>query len=120
MFSARFSFKNYDMRFFISGAVSMLDYDEACENFNSVEEKLRRCGVEQIYNPIKEIGKDTDWKKALDICLKELEKCDAIILQHNWKHSAGARHEFTKANKLKLQIFYDSPNDYRFLSTMLS
>jgi len=97
------------MRVFISGNI---DLDEALYNFQQVENKLRKIGVTDIFNPMVEITAKLQWTQRLEICLAEVAKCDFVIFQNNWLDSIDARWEFTEANRLKKAIRMDNPTDY--------
>lgn len=107
------------MRIYISGKISGLDYSEAYSNFELIELKLRSAGVTSIFNPMKEISKDLPWNTQMDICLKEIPKCNVVVFQHNWKESIGARWEFAEAARHKIHIRYDRPDDYRDIETQI-
>ena len=101
------------MKVYISGAITSIDsYAEAQKNFEEVEKKLRKIGVTDIFNPIKEVPQSLKWTQQMDICLLELAKCDVVVFQKNWKESIGARWEFVEAQRLNIHIRFDEPNDY--------
>lgn len=103
------------MRVFISGAISNLDYREAWENFERVEQKLKAIGITDIFNPMREIDPLLPYEKQMEICLKEIETRDVLIQQHNWNQSPGAQREFEKAIKCCLTILKDRTGDYESL-----
>ena len=45
-------------------------------------------------------------QEAMEICMKELESCDAIFMLRDWKESKGATMEHEKANELGIKIIY--------------
>jgi len=49
------------------------------------------------------IGPDEFW---IEGTLELLRRCDAVMVCHNWKDSAGARAEVTEAERLRLPVFH--------------
>ena len=97
------------MRFYISGAISSLEYREALENFQQIEDRLLSLGVSKsnIFNPMTEIDPTLPYRVQMDLCLANLERCDVIIMQNNWTESPGAREEMTSALKQDIIVRYD-------------
>ena len=102
------------MRFYISGAISNLEYREALNNFQQIENRLLAFGVEKndIFNPMTEIDPTLPYRVQMDLCLSNLERCDVIIMQNNWTESPGAREEMTSALKQGIIVRYDSKGDW--------
>ena len=121
-------------RIYISGAVSDIDYNEAQARFNAAQAALEARGGYEVANPlslmkwaIKGVEKgfmDDDvlcvehkdsgrrravlpeefWRECMDVCLRELLRCDAIYMLNNWRTSRGARVELAVAVELGLEI----------------
>ncbi|MFQ3578512.1 MAG: DUF4406 domain-containing protein [Bacteroidales bacterium] len=107
-----------ELTIYISGAISNLPYEEVLKKFNTMEDYLRAIGVKNIVNPVKLGLLPTDaWEYCMQICLKAMEKCNAIILLSDWKDSRGARLEFRNAVRLGMNIYYQLYNDTLKLET---
>ena len=119
-------------RIYISGAVSDIDYNEAQARFNAAQAALEARGGHEVVNPLslmkwgissaeigfygeiilynKETGRrravspDEYWRECMDVCLRELLRCDAIYMLNNWRTSRGARVELAVAVELGLEI----------------
>lgn len=110
------------MRFYISGAISNLDYREALQNFQQIEDRLLAIGVKpsNIFNPMKEVDPTISYRAQMDICIANLERCDIIIMQNNWNESAGAREELTFAMKNGIIVRYTSSGDWRDIENIVT
>jgi hypothetical protein len=121
-------------RIYISGAVSDIDYTEAQARFNAAQAMLEARGGYEVVNPLniqkwavksiekglmgedvlhiehKESGRcravspDDLWRECMDVCLRELLRCDAIYMLNNWRTSKGARIELAVAVELGMEI----------------
>jgi hypothetical protein len=121
-------------RIYISGAVSDIDYCEAQARFNAAQAVLEARGGYEVVNPLnlqkwavkslekgfldeevlhvehKESGRqravspDEFWRECMDVCLRELLRCDAIYMLNNWRTSRGARVELAVAIELGIEI----------------
>jgi hypothetical protein len=107
------------MKVYISGAISILDPEEAVANFQLIEDKLHKIGVTDIFNPLKEIDKDLLYPEQMRICIENLKTCDVLLQQNNWKLSAGAQVEFIEAQRAKLEIRRDFPGDFHDIELMV-
>lgn len=107
------------IKVYISGAISSLDYREAFDNFQQIEEKLKEAGVTNFFNPMREIDPTLPYRTQMDRCLEALKTCDCILLQNNWRDSPGAREELTHAGNLKMHIRYDTPADFATFKIMI-
>jgi len=108
------------IKVYISGAISSLDYREAFENFQRIEEKLKEVGITNIFNPMREVDPTLPYREQMQQCLAAVKTCDVIVMQHNWRESPGAREELTCAGTNKLHIRHDTPADYDTFKVMLS
>jgi hypothetical protein len=102
-----------EKKFYISGQISGLDYEEAKQNFQQAEDRLRQIGAVMIFNPIKKVDQHLTWKEQMDICLEEIANSDVVVFQSNWKESIGARWEFQEAGRLKKTIRMFTESDLR-------
>lgn len=110
------------MRFYISGAISSLEYREALQNFQQIEDRLLSLGVSKkdIFNPMKEVDPTISYRAQMDICIANLERCDIIIMQNNWTESPGAHEELTLALKNNIIVRYDSKGDWRDIENIVA
>lgn len=50
-------------------------------------------------------------QRCLDGTLEQMRRCDAVVMVHNWPHSAGAKHENWVAQfECELPVFYALPD----------
>lgn len=104
------------MKIYIVGKYTGLEHQVAFDKFAETERQLIEAGVakEKIVNPLKlGIHPDTQWKDAMDVCLKELKKCNAVFIQKDWKSSFGARKEITIADINKFNLYWEDRNDIK-------
>lgn len=84
---------------YISGRITGLDYKEAFDKFEQVENELTVKGYE-VVNPMKLVpfNKDWSWFDYMSADIKLMEKCTHIYMLSNWRESAGAsvEHEISK------------------------
>jgi hypothetical protein len=88
---------------YIAGKVTGLEYRSVCYKFNKAEAMLKSKGY-KVVNPVKIIPQDTQWEKAMEMCLAALSMCDCIYLLPDWKQSRGARQEFREAMNMGMPI----------------
>lgn len=94
-------------KYYISGKISGLEESVALKKFNKIEEMYRGAGT--VINPFKikaNQKKGLTWEQYMANDIKELLKCDVIIMLDNWGNSRGARIERAIAIELGLQIIY--------------
>jgi len=92
------------MKIYISGKITGLPIQEAQNNFEAAEKRLKSEGHEPI-NPMKlphEHGKT--WSEYMKEDIKALLECDAIYMLLGWQESKGACIEFNLAHDLRLKI----------------
>ncbi len=96
------------LRVYIAGKVTGLDYQQTFDKFARIEQTIRELGHETV-NPMRLVGKHIkDWQQAMKICLPEMLTCDAIYLIHDWSDSRGARLEYLMANELGFRLLTDN------------
>lgn len=95
-------------KIYISGKISGLLISEYISKFEKVEKHLKAIG----WNPVNPcnlgIPDHYNTTQSLPICIKELEKCDAIFMLSDWRDSVGAIIEHNTAKHLGIIIFYES------------
>ncbi len=93
------------MLVYISGQITGLDIEEAKSNFKQAQNKLHKLGFQTI-NPFDIIPyhPDTTWEEYMIADIRELFKCDAIYMLHNWEKSKGAKIEKAIAEEMGLLI----------------
>lgn len=84
---------------FISGQVTGLEYDVACQTFANADRQLSSMGY-QVINPMKLCRKNWSWVRCMIKCLWAIIFCDKIYQLPNWKGSKGARIEYRWAKLL--------------------
>jgi len=74
----------------------------------------------EVWNPVREIRKDTPWIDAITICCYNLKKCEYVYFQPDWWLSEGAKVEFSEAAKYDKKLLnsgYKIISIYNYLST---
>jgi hypothetical protein len=96
------------MKVYISGQITGLDIDEAKAYFKQAENFLESLGHETV-NPFDVLPyhPDTTWEEYMIADIRELFKCDAIYMLHNWEKSKGAKIEKAIAEGMGLIIMYN-------------
>jgi hypothetical protein len=108
---------------YLCGPVTGRKPQEAFKHFAGNEEKLRKAFSETIgiVNPLRLCAPDTDWHKAMRICVSELAKCGGIALLQGWQRSKGAALELKLAQDLHLPVvFVEQPVDYIGLNELFT
>ncbi|MDR0443238.1 MAG: DUF4406 domain-containing protein [Treponema sp.] len=101
---------------YLCGPVSGRTIKETAGHFLSVEETIRRAmknsGRSIIYvisNPLRFCSPDSDWRKAMRDCVRELADCGGIALLQGWQKSKGAAIELKLAQDLHIPVVYIEP-----------
>lgn len=100
------------MRFYISGPISGLPYQEYLRKFSEAERELRLAGSETL-NPaamnfhLAGIPRG----RMMSLCAAELACCDAIYMLRGWKSSDGARQEREWAMAWGKEIAYQAGSE---------
>lgn len=76
-------------------------------------EKELKSGMWDVVNPA-ELNPDpeTPWVDCMRVDIKALADCDAIYLLRGWENSDGANIEYYIARALKLQIIFQTNNNF--------
>lgn len=105
---------------YIAGKVSDEDFNEVAQKFAAAHSEIDKLGfipinpVEMVQNyfitnfPFQTLSKDEVWKIAMQVCIKELVDCDAVVLLPCWEQSKGAKIERQLADDLDIPIFHFS------------
>lgn len=89
---------------YISGKITGLPIDEAKDNFNNAENKLREKGYE-VVNPFNNgLPEKSTWMEHMKADIKLLMECDLICLLSNWVDSKGAKIEFNIAKRMGYKV----------------
>lgn len=95
------------MKIYISGQISGMDIKEAERLFEDLEYALINAGHEAI-NPCKIVAYDPKYtyEHYMGEDIKELLRCEAIVMLDNWINSKGAKAELAVAQVYNLKIYY--------------
>jgi hypothetical protein len=95
------------MKIYIAGKISGLPNAEYTAKFLKAELALRAAGWQPV-NPCNfNIPDHTPSTEALQICLPELEKCQAIYMLSDWRDSLGAIIEHSTALHNGMDVYYE-------------
>ncbi len=95
------------MKIYLAGKISGLPKAEYTAKFLQAELALRAAGWEPV-NPCNfGIPDHTPSAEALEKCLPELEKCQAIYMLIDWPDSLGAIIEHSTAIHDGMDIYYE-------------
>jgi hypothetical protein len=101
------------IKVYISGKVSGLDHDTAFKSFEDAEKWIVSFGKIPI-NPMKFCPSEPNfdpswtWEQYMDVCCRELLRCEEIFMLKDWGHSRGARVEHAMAKELGLSIYFQN------------
>lgn len=96
------------MRIYIAGKYTGLKHADAVAKFAHTKKQLMAAGIAEnhIVNPMElGIAQDEQYELALEICLHHLGRCNAVLMQYDWRESNGAIREYNRANELGLPVF---------------
>lgn len=93
---------------YVIGKVSRLPEEEVRLKFSQSSQALRNAGFIAI-NPIEVVNDFTaSWKKAMQLCIPEVIKCDAVYVQEDaFHHSEGSEIEIALCEGLNIPLFTD-------------
>lgn len=99
-----------EMKLYIAGKITGLDYKDAFAKFAGAETALRDAGHEPV-NPMRENGLDDDgkeypWAEYMKRDIPHLLRCDGIYLLPCWSDSKGATFEKLIAETLEMEIIH--------------
>lgn len=94
------------MRIYISGPITgTTDYQK---RFREAAERIKKLGAEYV-NPaeMEKAMPEANYEDYMNIELRLLGKCDAMVMLAGSEDSEGCRREYHEAKLLGLPIFYD-------------
>jgi hypothetical protein len=97
-----FNINQKAMKIQIIGKVSGLNRHDVWLKFLESEQLLTAQGYDVI-NPMRIVPENTEWTKAIIICLRSVIDAEAIAIQPDWYMSKGARLEYLVAAALELK-----------------
>jgi len=103
-------------KIYIAGKVSDEDFKEVAQKFAAAQSEIEKLGFIPI-NPVQLVqdylyhnypffrpSEEEIWKIAMQVCIKELVDCDAVVLLPCWEQSKGAKIERQLADDLDILI----------------
>lgn len=94
-------------KIYIAGKITGEHYEKTFKKFHNAEIYLYSLNY-SVINPTKIIDRETDWKEAMRICIRQLVECDVVYALKDWKESEGAKIEIELAKKLGIKILYQN------------
>lgn len=95
-------------KIYIAGKVTGEPIDKCTMKFGTAQIAIEKLGHTAI-NPLEVVGDwKTPWHVAMRKCIKALMDCDAIFMLKDSKDSPGAKLEYELAQKLNMEIIYES------------
>lgn len=94
-------------KIYIAGKITGEHYEKIYNKFHKAEIYLYSLNY-SVINPTKIIDRDTEWKEAMRVCIKQLVDCDVVYALKDWKESEGATIEIELAKKLGIKILYQN------------
>lgn len=90
-------------KIYLSGPITGME-EQAKQLFKYYQEKVESLGHEAL-NPF-EFNHDHDktWDSYMEVCLKELENADVVLMLPGWRQSKGANIERLKAFDKKIPV----------------
>lgn len=85
---------------YIAGKITGLPYNEVVDRFNYWHKILNDLGY-IVYNPTVFVPKNTEWHKAMQLCLPVLHKSTKALFIAGWSSSHGACIEMEQCIKQK-------------------
>ncbi len=97
------------MKIYISGKISGMDYTDAFNRFETVENFLHDLGHDPV-NPMKSAGEvpGKRWTEYMAEDILLIDECDAIYMMANWQDSNGAKVERYLCEVTGKAIFYEA------------
>lgn len=95
-------------KIYIAGKVTGEPIAQCTMKFGTAQVAIEKLGHIAV-NPLAVVG---DWKAPWDVamrrCIKALMDCDMIFMLEDSKDSPGAKLEYELAQKLNIEIIYES------------
>lgn len=85
-------------RIYLSGPIT--EVNDYMYKFGEAEEYVEQQYKGAVVNPariIAQLPKELEYEECMDICLRLLDKCDAIYMLDGWQQSKGANREYGDA-----------------------
>ena len=96
------------MKIYISGKITGLPLSEARQRFADSADFLNEIGFEAV-NPLNNgLDDKATWKEHMVADIAMLLDCEAIYMMDNWIESRGASIEYDIANRLNLDVWFES------------
>ncbi|MCM1543676.1 MAG: DUF4406 domain-containing protein [Ruminococcus sp.] len=96
------------MKIYISGRITGLPLSEVRQRFEDAAIMLEDIGFEAV-NPLNNgLEHKASWKEHIVADIRMLLDCDAIYMMDNWMESRGAGIEYDIANRLNLDVWFES------------
>lgn len=96
------------MKIYISGKITGLPLPEVRQRFADAAAFLNAIGFEAV-NPLNNgIEQTASWKEHMVADIRMLFDCDAIYMMDNWMQSRGAGIEYDIANRLGIDIWFET------------
>lgn len=96
------------MKIYISGKISGLPMSDVRQHFANAAALLEAIGFEAV-NPLNNgLQPTADWKEHMIADIGMLLDCDAIYMMDNWMESRGASIEYDIANRLNMDVWFES------------
>lgn len=101
-------------RIFLSGPVTIKDYDEACLDFSKAKQTLIDLGADYVWVPTENITPDADHEPAMFASLRELTADSlrhkpfytSFFLMPGWQESEGCNVEHDVAKAIGIPIHH--------------
>lgn len=111
------------MKVYIAGKITGIAYEVAKAKFAKTQWELENIGIsaQNIVNPMKlGLSENCDWDFALKTCLKQLDFCQAIYIQNDWRESHGARIEIEYAIDHDIDLYFEEARDLVLLKRKIA
>lgn len=96
------------MKIYLSGKITGLPQQEAREKFADGQALLEEIGLEAVNPMEKGLSNELSWEQHMVKDIELLFSCDAIFMMDNWIDSKGAQIEYDIANRLGMEIYFES------------
>lgn len=96
------------MKIYLSGKITGLPQQETREKFADAQALLEEIGLEAVNPMEKGLSNELSWEQHMVKDIELLFSCDAIFMMDNWIDSKGAQIEYDIANRLGMEIYFES------------
>lgn len=95
-------------KIYIAFKVSGEPIHEVTMKFGKAQKEIEELGHEAI-NPLEVVNDwKMPWRLAMNLCIKMLVDCDAVLLLPDYRQSKGALLEFDIARRLGIKRYYST------------